>query len=304
MKKSVPKSYEKRFHLVGVLCFIAIVVVIPIFFFRLVMNLSDTGRSQPPTVQSVPPLVTKTPTIMQYPASNGQILWRGDFSTGDTSQWAGVHTGGKWGNSAIDIVRAPGRPSIYAARFTVKAAASGNVRAELTSTQQQTGGYSGQEWYYSWSTYIPAYPNRQTGWGDWNDIMQWMDLRHNCSPPLQVDVEPAQDNKPVRLVFSNEINAQVSGNCSNSVSKDYDLVPLFYDHWFDFTVHVKWSEDARIGFSEVWVNGCHVLPLTHMQTLDPGSGGVYMEQELYRPATNGTNILYHAGTRRHTAYTP
>ena len=34
-----------------------------------------------------------TPTPTSTTANYGNILWRGDFETGDLSQWAGVHAG-------------------------------------------------------------------------------------------------------------------------------------------------------------------------------------------------------------------
>ncbi|MBE3561638.1 MAG: heparin lyase I family protein [Ktedonobacteraceae bacterium] len=237
-----------------------------------------------------------------YAASDGQILWTGDWESDNSSQWAGVHTGGKWGNSSVDIVTSPVRQGKYAAKFTVNPGGSGeNERAEVSATQQMTGGYAGQEWYYSWSTYIPSNPNKATGWGPWTDITQWMDMRHNCSPPLQVAIRPGNGSSPY-LALVNIINNQDSGNCSASVNQDYVLGNLLYDQWMDFTVHIKWSEDPQTGFIEAWMNGRKVIPLTHIQTLDPGSSGVYMEQALYRPHMDGTSVLYHDATHRHSTY--
>src|SRR5206468_1327920 len=60
---------------------------------------------------------TPTPTASNY----GNILWRGDFETGDLSQWAEVHTGKAWqSDSSINVVTSPVRQGNYAARITVK----------------------------------------------------------------------------------------------------------------------------------------------------------------------------------------
>ena len=234
-----------------------------------------------------------------YPASDGHIYWAGDFETGDLSQWAGVHTQGSWGNSSVDVVTSPVRWGNYAGKLTLNPSNTSEPRAEISATQQNTGGYEGQDWYYSWSAYFPSNPDKSTGWADWNDFTQWMDMRHNCSPPLQLDV---LSGSPDFISFDNIIDPQQSGNCTESVHNNYQLTPIMYDQWIDFTVHIKWSQDPNIGFAEAWVNGQHLLPLTHMQTLDPGSTGVYMEQAMYRPNPPGTSIVYLDGTRRHDAY--
>jgi len=78
--------------------------------------------------------------------------------------------------------------------------------------------------------------------------------------------------------------------------------PIHYDHWYDFTLHIKFSADPAVGYVEGWLNGNQAVPLTHMRTLDT-SGGVYLEQQLYRGPTNFTNVLYHDWLRR-TDYYP
>src|SRR5947209_8767281 len=92
-----------------------------------------------------------SPTPTSTPANYGNILWRGDFETGDLSQWAGVHTGSAWlSDSSINVVASPVRQGNYAAQFTVNTNPYGSSieRAELSAKQTSTGGYDGQDWYY------------------------------------------------------------------------------------------------------------------------------------------------------------
>ena len=235
-----------------------------------------------------------------YPASEGHIYWDGGWETGDTSQWADCcHVGGHWGNSSIHIVTSPVRWGTYAAKLTLNPSSKSDARAEISASQEETGGYTGQEWFYSFSVYFPSNPDQTTGWDDWNNFTQWMDMRANCSPPLQFDV-----TKDSRLIFHWELATQEEDNCGYGTlpTKDYELGAIVYDQWIDFTAHIKWSEDPNVGFAQVWRNGQEVVPLTHMQTLDSNSQGVYMEQAMYRPTTSGTSIIYIDGTRRHDAY--
>src|SRR5579859_3907347 len=57
-------------------------------------------------------------TASTYPASDGNILWTGDWETGDTSQWS-LHTGGHWGNSNVQVVTSPVYQGKYAGKLTL-----------------------------------------------------------------------------------------------------------------------------------------------------------------------------------------
>lgn len=230
----------------------------------------------------------------------GNVYWTVDYETGNLSQWNAINTGGSWGNSSIQVVTNPVRQGKYAAKFTLTGGNGAHVRAETEATQAQTGGYAGQDWYYSWSMYAPSNPNIQTGWADWNLVTQWMDLLYQCSPPLQIDIKPLKDG--LRYTLDSILLDNKNGCVSLGPSQEWDLGPVLYDQWTDFTVHVKWSTDPTVGFAQVWMNGVNVFPLTHFRTLDT-SGGVYMQQDIYRPgAASGSNVLYFDYLRRHDAY--
>ena len=241
--------------------------------------------------------------IRQYPSipataptnEQGTIHWIVDYKTGDLSQWSSVHTGGTWGSSSISVVTSPVRYGKYAAKFSVNAGNGDTERAEVSATQQQTGGYPDQEWYYSWSVLVPSVPNATTGWAEWTLITQWMDLLYQCSPPLQVDIKPGP---PLHFTLNSILLDNENGCAPLGPSQEWDLGQLQYNQWDDFTVRIKWSDDPSVGFVEIWRNGVKVVPLTYVRTLDT-SGGVYMEQDLYRPGFSGTNVIYFDGTCRH-----
>jgi phosphatidylinositol-3-phosphatase len=257
-----------------------------------------TGTILPPT---------PTPTVSNY----GNIYWRGDFETGDLSQWAGVHFGSAWdSDSSINVDTSPVRQGNYAAQFTVNTNPYGNPsdRAELSATQANTGGYAGQDWYYSWSTYLPSHPNLTTGWADWTNLMQWMDLYHQCSPPAVVLIMPGyRNNPPSKNPFFALVDQPMDNQngCATLAPKhQFYLGDVVYDQWVDFTVHIKWSVDPTIGYVELWMNGKQLIAKQYMRTLDT-SGGVYQEAQLYRGDNwSGTNVVYHDNVIRHDAYTP
>jgi hypothetical protein len=238
---------------------------------------------------------TPTPTV----AGGGHTYWTADYESGDLSQWASIHTGSAWGsNSSITVVTSPApvRQGTYSAKFVV---ASGD-RAEATATQANTGGYANQDWYYSWSTYIPSVPNAANGWSTaWNSIIQWMDLLARCSPPVSVKILAGT---PPHFYLQSDPRDNTNGCSRLGPYQAFDMGPIRYDQWYDFTFHIKFSANPAVGYVEGWLNGNQVVPLTHMRTLDT-SGGVYLEQQLYRGPTNFTNVLYHDWLRR-TDYYP
>ena len=238
-----------------------------------------------------------TPTITPVNLL-GTVYWSADYETGNLGQWSQVHAGGAWGDSSVKVVTSPVRHGKYAAKFTVNASGGAPQRAEVSANQRQTGGYPGEEWYYSWSTLIPSVPNATTGWAEWTVITQWMDLLHQCSPPLQVDILPGT---PPHFVLTSKLRDDKNRCNPLGPTQKWDLGPLQYDQWNDFTIHIKWSEDPSVGFVEMWRNWVEVVPLTHIRTLDTG-GGVYMEQDIYRPDFSGTNVIYFDDIRRHDRF--
>jgi hypothetical protein len=245
------------------------------------------------------PSTTTPPPAAGYPASDGRILWEAGWETGDTSQWS-IHAGRAWGNSSVEVVTHPVRWGNYAGKLTLHPSEGNEKRAEISASQEETGGFPGQEWYYSFAVYFPS-SDPTTGWSQWNDFTQWMDLRAKCSPPVQFDITSGGT-----IVFIQETTTQESNHCGYDIypSHYYNLGPVVYDQWIDFTASMKWSLDPEVGFAVIWRNGKLVLPKTSMPTMDPGGTGVYMEQAMYRPNTPGTSIIYLDGTRRHDAYTP
>jgi len=256
---------------------------------------TPTPTSTPTPTPSATPSPASTPTPPPTPSATPAPTtnWKVDYETGNLSQWSQVNTGKNSGNGSIQVVTDPVREGSYAAKFTLTGTGGSQaVRAETAATQAQTGGYEGQDWYYSWSMYVPSNPNQTTGWGSWNVITQWMDLLHQCAPPVAVDISPSS-NSSTGYVWSiwSILKDGKNGCASLGPTQHWNLAPVQYDQWTDFTVHLKWSANPTIGFVEVWINGTKVLPLTYIRTLDTG-GGVYEQADIYRPDFTGTNIIY------------
>ncbi|HEY8207585.1 MAG TPA: heparin lyase I family protein, partial [Myxococcaceae bacterium] len=108
------------------------------------------------------------------------VLWRGDFETGDRSQWDRSEM---IGPDRLQVVDAPMRPGRHALRAQVIKGdnpnhASGN-RNELI---KHDGASEGRDLYYGWSTLWPEdYPLTPT----WQVFMQWHHPGNNGAPPVR-----------------------------------------------------------------------------------------------------------------------
>ena len=82
---------------------------------------------------------------------SAEVIWRGDFETGDTSQWKGAPKDG------VTVVKDPVREGKYALRIDGSNAAKRgkNDRIEFQHQPKAPGTAEGTERYFGWSVYLP-----------------------------------------------------------------------------------------------------------------------------------------------------
>ncbi|WP_239014555.1 polysaccharide lyase [Archangium violaceum] len=200
------------------------------------------------------------------------IVWKGDFETGNTSQYSSAQ---QVSADRLRVVSSPVYQGRYALEATVRQGddpinSSGN-RNELVYQGREK---EGSEYYYRWQVMFPAdYPSVKT----WQVFTQW---HHNgcCgSPPVEF------------FVYGEEIRLTLTD--SDTPWK----TTLKRGEWQDFIFHVKWSPDASVGFVELWHNGQLVLPRYAHATMYPGDG-IYLKLGLYRSDTvQPVGVVYHDG---------
>jgi hypothetical protein len=238
------------------------------------------------------PLVLLATAGLVLPASiqtaRADALWRGDYETGNFSQWTTLQ--GPRHNATIvtDLVR-QGR---YAARFRVgpddKLSGSSGERSEVYAS---TGESAGTESWWGWSTYFGDDFN-PTPNSFWNIFTQW----HNSGTTGQANVHFEVDT----TVTPWQIQLRSFGGLENQNERRFRLFELRRNRWFDFVFHVRWASD-NTGFLELWVDGQLVLPRTFTPTLYAGQS-VYLKQGFYRAPSNVTSVLYHDRMRRGDSY--
>ncbi|HEX8822839.1 MAG TPA: heparin lyase I family protein [Archangium sp.] len=200
------------------------------------------------------------------------VVWRGDFETGDRSQWSSTQM---VSSDRLQVVPSPAREGRYAIKVTVKQgdnpiSASGN-RNELV---RMTGEKAGDEFFYRWSTMFASdFPSAKT----WQIFTQWHHSGCCGSPPMEF--------------YVNGETLYLRANGSTVVWS----APLVRGQWQDFIFHVKWSPDAKVGFVELYHNGQLVLPKRYIATMYSGTTN-YLKLGLYRNSTVApVGIVYHDG---------
>lgn len=212
-------------------------------------------------------------------AARAEVLWRGDFETGDTSQWTKTQ---RVAPNRLAIVSSPVRQGQHAARFEVRQGddpinASGD-RSELVYAPLEA---EGNERWYGWSTLWPStYPSANT----WQVFTQWHHTGLTGSPPLEM------------YVIGEAVHLRIDARTVLWTT------PLVRGRWHDFVLHVKWSSDPDVGFVELWYDGARVLPKTFGRNMYPGQKN-YLKQGLYRSDTIAvTGTLFHDGMTIGTSF--
>jgi Polysaccharide lyase len=249
----------------------------------------------------------------------GNILWKGDFETGNFSQYG---SGGLEENGLPSVVTNPVAQDNYAAKFEIypNSTTGSHSRAEKGISQALTDGYVGHTDYFTVMFYFPSNPDAQpSSWApdsfsnQWNDLFQWMDLEHNCTPPLSVGIStpdwgPVYKSTTRYIGVYNEPTDNSNGCLREQPAQAWwSAAPMQYDHWYTAALLIHFDTSPTAGYVQVWLDGQVMLPKTHMQTVDVDGGnpsGDYFEIHNYQGSPNADNIVYFDNVIRHDNYNP
>ena len=188
--------------------------------------------------------------------ARAEVLFRGDFETGDRSQWSEL----EGLTQRITVVSSPVGQGRFASRVELVHGdyANSGCRSELVRGTPET---EGTERFYAWSTmFDSSYPSANS----WQVFTQFHHSGLGGSPPIEFDV------------YGEQVLLTTHG--------DHTLwfAPLVRGVWHDFVLRVRWS--STDGFIELWYDGAKVLSQTASQTLYPGETN-YLKQGLYRDSS-------------------
>jgi Polysaccharide lyase len=174
--------------------------------------------------------------------ASAEVLWRGDFETGDTSQWTGAPKDG------VKIVTDPVRAGKYALRIEgTNAARKGKFdRIELQHQPKPPGTAEGTDRYFGWSVYLPKKLTDAT------HSLGYFETRNSWSQLMSFEVK----GEDILFTTRQPYTRHWSGKGKMTAGK-----------WHDCALHVLWSRDPKKGLVEVWFDGEQVVPLTKTATL-------------------------------------
>jgi hypothetical protein len=239
-------------------------------------NGSSAASRRHPTPKPVPPPKPPTPPApkppVPIPAPSSPLVWSGDFSTADLSQWGYVQDC----PGSIKVVPNPAG-SGNVAQFSVS---DQDIHANCPLLQSGTSPnaflispqlfHNGDDMYISFSEYFPVgFPSTAT----WFQVAELYGQPYGGSPPLGV------------YVVGNNL---VLGR---DVTHGYDApwkAPIQQGVWQNIVLHVKFSPDPTVGFVEIWDNGVQ-------QTFTDGTQRLMMDTLIAGinwNSPNGTNALF------------
>lgn len=174
---------------------------------------------------------------------SAEVIWRGDFETGNTEQWRGAPK-----FDSIKVVTEPVREGKYAVRIDgTNAARKGKLdRIEFQHQPKDPGTAEGTERYFGWSVLVPK---KLTD--DFHSV-GYFETRNSWRQLMSFEVHGEDILYSTRVPYARHWSGKGK------------LTP---ECWHDFAVHVLWSRNADKGFVEVWFDGEQVVKRTRTATL-------------------------------------
>jgi hypothetical protein len=245
-------------------------------------------------------------------------LWRGDFETGDFSQWKQLNGNRSSLERYFGLSTAPG--PVFNGRYSFRSTVDGDAvepgeagqRAMVllfpnrVAESNATGAFEGGERWYRTHFYFPAdfHPSPDNAW---NWIVQW----HNwpdgpccANLALSVDARGGRESLSLRVMGGGDDAHPIENNDVITERNPAGHLDWFVgdsqlrrEHWYDSVTHVRWSADGTRGLVEWWLDG-RLIVSRAMSTLywyrdnngaieggTSGPGQAYYMEGYYRPAT-------------------
>jgi hypothetical protein len=181
--------------------------------------------------------------LVSVTGASSEVIWRGDFETGDTKQWSGVPK-----SDAVKVVTERVREGKYALRIDgTNAARKGKLdRIEFQHQPKPPGTAEGTERYFGWSVFVPK---KLTD--DYHSV-GYFETRNSWRQLMSFEVRGEEIKYSTRVPYT--LHWTGKGKFTAG-------------HWHDFAVHVLWSRDPKKGCVEVWFDGEKVVNKTMTATL-------------------------------------
>ena len=258
------------------------------------------GRSAPPRI-----------TTGGGGGGGGTLLFNGDYSTGNFSQWGAVHnkdcnhTGLHYDAQGwtypARIVTDP-TLGIPVARYEVRSGdpgilgVGGSPRSEVADfdTGQMTEGNI--TWQKCATKFDSTWPTTASP-SLWAVTHQWH-AQTDGSPPVGFSCV-TNGKWQLGVIRYSAPNVEIDRN----KLWETDMLP---GTWHEIKMRIRWSASDTVGFIELWHQGVRQTFLNSsttysIRTMMPGDPGDYYKEGLYRGDRAETGIVYHHGYKMATS---
>jgi Polysaccharide lyase len=222
-----------------------------------------------------------------HTAPPGKPSFVGNYETGNLRQWFQINAV----PGSITLVRRPVHQGHWAARFTVRPGDTplpdGRQRAEVAASTAQTRGTPGSAVWYGWATYFPRNYNPVPDM--FNIFAQWHATKGlacpGAGPNIALLTYAVSRHPVISFVVRGGRSLHTPDGCQGQYRRMFATVPIRFDRWYDFVLHVKWSSNPRVGYYKLWIDGTPVVPFGHIATLYVHNTA-FAKQGIYRATSN------------------
>ena len=200
-------------------------------------------------------------------AAPAEILWRGDFETGDLSQWSGALNPALGARKNIFIVESPVFQGRRAAKIDIHPDdlfPNGHNRVELHYDARRTG--EGQEAFFSLRFLLPEHAKVH------EDIAYWETQGPSYQQSMALYIDPSDAG--TRLGFRTNLPA----------AREHFSGALRTGEWHQIAMHVVWSQSPERGRVSLWFDGEQVVHDAPAQT-KPNGAGLFVQAGLHRDSS-------------------
>jgi hypothetical protein len=196
-----------------------------------------------------------------------EVLWKGDFETGDISQWSGNLNGWNGAEQNITITSAPVHEGRSAARITIHPNdlfPNGHNRVELRYDGKRTK--EGETTFFSWRFQLPADVQVH------EDIGYWETKGPSYRQSMAFYVDPGAGG--TRLGFRTNLPAP----------RHHWSAPVSTGDWHQIAMKIFWTQDPEKGRVSVWFDGRLVVEDAAAQT-KPNNADLFLQCGIHRDSS-------------------
>lgn len=217
----------------------------------------------PPSPRSLSHALLLLAALLGSNQASAEVLWKGDFETGDLTQW-----------DTTNLIKTGDRDNLV---FVTDKVADGTKAAEITlrpdvifepynqsRVEVKHNGLhtkNGEESYYAWSFMVPADAELRSNIGYWES-------RVTSKNTMTFWIEPGQGGTVIKF-GTGDLGATLRWTAKLELNK-----------WHRIAIHNVWSQDQNVGKVDVWYDGLQVV--TGAMAVKRDENEVFFQMGLHR----------------------